>query len=732
MPDLMKRLKRALSGGTIEPEHSPHKEPSSPKLPEPPVVSPSAGFTLSEVEGLRTGPAEPPEPPPWLDEEPADLPITEEARIEVPDVASAFVEDGPIAQALGDRYRSRQGQVEMAQLIRQALMEEKAALIEAGTGCGKSFAYLIPLVWSGTRALVTTANKTLQTQLWEKDIPTLQRVSPRPFTAALLKGRPNYVCVLKLKQLGQQPALPGLHDGLSDLMERLQDVPSGDVEELRLFSRLRQAVTAGQHDCLRDRCPLLTRCYYELAKVQAEKADIVVVNHALLAFSLIRPILSPRPVVVVDEAHELERYVVNALRLGLEYTTVPGFINDEVVVRHVDEMLRGRAVQVNHSLFDFLGHKPDGHERRWTVRGELEQGLALTGHINAIRKALLRTYPPVQGADKGNEENARHQTIIEWAEALADEVRALAEEPPPDQVRYCEEQPGKSDLESIVLYREPVKVADFLRETLFEPVKRVICTGATLTVERRFSHFRRQTGAPRDAAIERVVGGPFDYPNQALLYTPNGLVPQYGEGEEEYVLNLGREIWRLIQASRGRAFVLCTSTRRMNELHELISPHLEYSCYCQGSGLSRAELLDLFQNDAGGAVLFATKSFWEGVDIPGPALSLVIIDKLPFAPHRDPVVRHRQQLIRDRGGDPFNEMSLPEAILALKQGVGRLIRTETDRGVMAILDSRINTKRYGQKIVASLPRARRTRRIQDVRRFFAQETAGVIPPNCER
>jgi ATP-dependent DNA helicase DinG len=463
----------------------------------------------------------------------------------------------------------------------------------------------------------------------------------------------------------------------------------------------------------------VTRCYYELAKVQADEADIVVVNHALLAFSLIRPILSPRPVVVVDEAHELERYVVNALRLGLEYATVPGFINDEVIVRHVNEKLRGQAVQVNHRMFDFL--KSGGDGRRWAVRDKLEQGMALVAHINAIRRELVRTYPPVRGADESNEENARHRTAIEWAEELAKEIRALAEAPPPDQVRYGEGQPGKSGLESIVLYQEPIQVADFLREALFEPVKRVICTGAALTVDKDFFYFCRQTGAPQDAAIERVVDSPFDYPNQALLYTPNGLEPRYGQGEKEYVLNLGREIWRLIQASRGRAFVLCTSTRRMNELYELVSPHLEYTCYCQGNGLSRAELLDRFQNDASGAVLFATKSFWEGVDIPGPALSLVIIDKLPFAPYRDPVVQYRQQLIRDRGGDPFNEMSLPEAILALKQGVGRLIRSETDRGVMAILDSRINTKQYGQKIVASLPRARRTRQIKDVRQFFAQE-----------
>jgi len=235
-----------------------------------------------------------------------------------------------------------------------------------------------------------------------------------------------------------------------------------------------------------------------------------------------------------------------------------------------------------------------------------------------------------------------------------------------------------------------------------------------------FEFLRRQIGVPGDGVIECVIESPFDFPNQALLYTPNGLEPQYGPGEEAYVLELAREIWRLVRASQGRAFVLCTSTRRMNELYEILNPHLDYACYCQSSDLSRAELIDLFKNDEGGAVLFATRSFWEGVDIPGSALSLVIIDKLPFAPHRDPVVQHRHQLIRDRGGNPFQEMTLPEAILAVKQGVGRLIRTETDRGVMAVLDSRINTKRYGQQVVVSLPRARRTRRIADVRRFFAQ------------
>lgn len=662
------------------------------------------------------------EPPPWLDEEAAGLSFAEEVRIEVPDLTPAFAAGGAVARALGERYRHREGQVEMARLVGRALAECRTVLVEAGTGCGKSFAYLIPLIWSGARAFVSTANKTLQTQLWEKDIPALQEVAPRPFSAALLKGRSNYVCLLKLKAAGQQLALPGLDEGLAELRQRLEGTPSGDVEELRLSGSLREVVTAGNHECLGPRCASFGRCYYELAKVEAEKADVVVINHALLAFNLIRPILSPRPVVVVDEAHELEHYVVNALRLRLEYATVPQFINDEVVLRHVSEKVRGQSVQLNHHLFELLAEKPEARERRWAVQGHLEQCMALAHRLNAVRGQLLRAYPPMIGAGDSDETNARHQATITWAEELADLARALADEPAADHVRYAEERKGGSGLERIALNLEPVQVSGFLVESLFEPVRRVICTGATLTVERGFRFFRQRSGAPRHGALERVIDSPFDYPGQALLYTPNSLEPQYGAGEEEYVLRLGREVWRLIQASRGRAFVLCTSTRRMNQLYDLVGPHLEYSCYCQGAGLSRAELLELFQNDAvGGAVLFATRSFWEGVDVPGPALSLVIIDKLPFAPYRDPVVQHRQQLIRDRGGDPFNEMSLPEAILALKQGVGRLIRTETDRGVMAILDSRVNTRRYGQKVIASLPRARRTRRFADVREFFAAE-----------
>lgn len=647
-------------------------------------------------------------------------------KIDAPDVSAAFEEGGLIAQALGERYRYRAGQVDMANLVRQALMEERPALLEAGTGCGKSFAYLIPVIASGVRAFISTANKTLQTQLWEKDIPTLRRFVPRAFSAALLKGRSNYVCFFKLRQAHQQIGLPGLSDDLDELVRALRDTPSGDVEELRLPRRLREMVTAAQHECVGKDCPHFGRCYYELAKMAAEEADLVVVNHALLAFNLALPFLSPRPVVVVDEAHALEGYVVNALRIVVGYETIPQFINDQVVIRHAPDRLRGETVRLNQQFFQALSDKalsdkPSPYARRWALQEELQEGLTLADRLNKVHKALLRAYSPTLDGDEAEDEGemARHQVVIDWAAQLADQVRTLSKPTPDNYVRYCEER--EAGPAGITLCSEPLQVAEFLRRTLFKPVKRVICTGATLTTANHFTYFCQLTGAPGEQALQQVIESPFNYAEQTLLYTPHGLEPRYGEGEEAYVLELGREIWRLIQASRGRAFVLCTSTRRMNELYDLINPHLEYNCYCQGSGMSRAELLELFQEDEDGAVLFATRSFWEGVDVPGAALSLVIIDKLPFAPHRDPVVQYRQQLVRDRGGNPFMEVTLPEAILALKQGVGRLIRTETDRGVIAILDSRVNTKRYGQQVVASLPKARRTRRIADVRRFFAQE-----------
>jgi Rad3-related DNA helicase len=646
------------------------------------------------------------------------------------DIALLFAPWGPVAELLGTSYRPRRGQALMARLAKRALDQRQHALIEAGTGSGKSFAYLIPLVWAKRKAFISTANKTLQTQLWENDLPALRKIAPTVFSAALLKGRSNYICLLKLSELSRQPQLLPLDDqnSASALMERLEEVPSGDTEMLRLYGDLRKKVVAGRHECAGYQCPFFHTCYYEQAKAEAEEADIVVLNHALLAYNLAleQPILSPRDVIIVDEAHELVRYVVNALRLSLEYTTVPGLINDAVVTRSVNDRLRGQAIQSNHELFQQLSQMGEStEERRWMMEGELQPAMALVGHLQAIHRELQRTYPPVKG-DEENEENARHQATLEWTAQLINETTQLAQVAPEDQVRYCESWTDDTRLDDLALQREPLDVADFLREKLFEATKTVICTSATLTVNRRFDYFRQQLGMP-DGAIERSIASPFDFPKQALLYTPLGLTPQYGEAEAAYVEHLANEVERLVQASRARAFVLCTSTRRMRHLYEALWPRLPFQCLRQGLA-SRSELLDEFRNHRDGVVLFATRSFWEGVDIPGEALSMVIIDKLPFAPYRDPVYQRREQRVREAGGTPFIEISLPEATLTLKQGVGRLIRTETDRGVMAILDSRINTARYGSQMIGSLPPARRTTQFEDVVTFFQGHKA-QNPPN---
>ena len=639
------------------------------------------------------------------------------------DIALVFAPGGPVARLLGDDYRPRRCQARMARLVVRALAEEQHLLVEAGTGSGKSFAYLIPLIWHGQRAFVSTANKTLQNQLWEKDLPALKRIAPKPFTVALLKGRGNYVCQVRLEEMGRQLTLPEHGVSYGDVRAWLRQTPSGDVEEMRIFGELRDTLTVGWQDCLGPKCPRLGECYYEQARLWAEEADLVILNHALLAYLLVldTPFLQPRDVVVIDEAQEFEHYVVNALRLSLEYDQVPAFANDAVVLGSCDERERGRAVQANHRLFTELSRRMEGDGGpRVAAPPELPVALTVATHLKALHRQLQRRYPPLPGVGEGNEENLRHQRALEWGAELAHGVQTLGQAVPDGQVRYLEGAWGGTEAARVSLHQEPIEVGGFLRTALWQATQTVVCTTATLAVDGRFDHFRARAGVPPEGVYQRIIDSPFDFSTQALLYTPHGLYPQYGEGEDAYVDALSAEVERLVKASRGRAFVLCTSTRRAKQLFERLAPLLPYTSYCQGTA-PRSQLLDLFRGDAAGAVLFATKSFWEGVDVPGEALSLVVIDKLPFAPHRDPVIQYRQQRILDAGGNPFYQYLLPEAILALKQGVGRLIRTETDRGVMAVLDSRINTKRYGAQVIASLPRARRILRFEDVQRFFDQD-----------
>ena len=641
-----------------------------------------------------------------------------ESPIVCPDMTPVFAPRGPVARLLGDRYRPRPGQVQMAGLVREALQGRQHAIIEAGTGIGKSFAYLIPVLWSGAKAIVSTSNKALMSQLWHKDLPALAEIAPRPFTAALLKGRSNNLCVERLEEFLANRQLPGFDRDSQRVEQGLESTPTGDCEEMRLPLHLTQRLTVDHRTCEGFKCPSYGDCFYEQAKAASQEADIIVTNHALLCFSMLQQenkTLPIRPVLIVDEAHELEGYAIAALTQMLEYETLATVVNHPFTRDAADPEARQQAVEHNHAFFEAVeAQRPSRTSAAWAIRDEIQEGLATWAALERICSKLATH--KVAAAEQGALE-----TLLRFATETQATVSALAKPEPPTGLRYCtvDDAEGAKGKEAFRVQYRPLEVFETLRRALFDAWPRVICTSATLSVDKDLGWFGRRVGAPLDGrTIAASIGSPFDYQRQVLLYTPPGLIPAYeGQDEAQYLEKLAAEVERLIGASRGRAFVLCTSRRRMNQLFDWLAPALPFPCLCQGKGLSRREMVEEFET-AGNAVLFGTRSFWEGVDIPGEALSLVILDKIPFLPVDDPVLQRQEALIKARNGDPFAELQLGHAILTLRQGAGRLVRTETDRGVIAVLDSRINTKAYGAKIVRSLPNGRQVIRFEDVARFF--------------
>ncbi|MGE5602764.1 MAG: ATP-dependent DNA helicase [Nitrososphaerales archaeon] len=653
----------------------------------------------------------------------AEWPAQEEAvaaPIACPDMAPLFAAGGPVQRLLGDRYRPRPGQVHMAQQIATLLRQPGHALIEAGTGIGKSFAYLIPAIWSGTPAVVSTSNKALMAQLWHKDVPALQQIAPRSIKAVLLKGRSNYLCALRMRDLSpRQRKLSGFGGDLERVQQGLARVPSGDVEEMGLPSSMAANLTVDFRGCEGRKCPEFGSCFFERARAAAQKADLVITNHAVLCFSALQQAnvaLPVRPLLIIDEAHELPTYAITALSQSLEYETLPSLVNHPMAKEVADNELRRQAAEFNQAFFAALSkQRPGRYASRWALQGEIQEGLRLFDALSTISKKL-NSYQPARDAE-GQFEALQRQA----AEAVVT-VRALSTPEPEAAIRICEladERGG--EIGGLKLTYRPLEVQARLQSDLFEEWPRVVCTSATLALGSDLSWFQRNVGAiseKRPTALVRIPS-PFDYKSHVLIYTPPGLVPLYeGAAEERYLGKLAAEVRRLVEASRGRAFVLCTSKRRATQLYEAVAPGLPYLCLSQDGKTSRRELLERFQAD-GRAVLFATRSFWEGVDVPGDALSLVILDKIPFLPQDDPVLKRQEKLIADRQGNPFNELQLSHAILTLRQGAGRLVRTEDDRGVIALLDSRILEKSYGQKILAALPDGRPTRRFEDVAAFFA-------------
>jgi ATP-dependent DNA helicase DinG len=643
--------------------------------------------------------------------------------IECPPMAPLFAAGGPVERVLGERYRPRPGQVRMAEQIAALLRKPGHALIEAGTGIGKSFAYLIPAIWSGAPALVSTSNKALMAQLWHKDLPTLREIAPRPFSATLLKGRSNYVCQLKLRDMKpKQRKLSSFGDDFERVQAGLERAPSGDIEEMGLPPGMAASVTVDHRSCEGFKCPEFRNCFYERAKANAQGADLVITNHAVLCFNALQmanTALPVRPLLIVDEAHELQNYAIGALSQSLEYETLPALINHPMVRDVADGELRRQAAEFNQAFFAALSQgRPGRFATRWAATGEIQEGLRLFDTLNAIARKLT-SHTPERDAE------GQFETLQRQAQEAVSTVRALSMPEPPAAIRICElvDEQRSGEIGGLKVTYRPLEVQARLQTDVFEAWPRVVCTSATLALGADLTWFQRNTGAyaeGRETALVRIPS-PFDYKSHVLIYTPPGLTPAYeGPGEERYLQRLAAEVTRLVVASQGRAFVLCTSKRRAGQLFELVAPQLPFLSLIQDGRTSRRDLLDRFTAH-GHAVLFATRSFWEGVDVPGEALSMVILDKIPFLPQDDPVLKRQEKLVADRQGNPFNELQLSHAILTLRQGAGRLVRTESDRGVIALLDSRILEKSYGQKILAALPDGRPTRRFEDVQAFFTRK-----------
>lgn len=609
-------------------------------------------------------------------------------------------------------YEPRPQQVEMARVIHRAITERRHALIEAGTGSGKSFAYLIPLLQSNKRVVVSTGTIALQEQLLHKDIPFLLQAIGRPVNVALAKGRGNYLCLRKLEE-AERAVLPGSSDLLQIRMVREHAMEThwqGDRSELPFSvpnSLWRDLLASDPQDCLGPRCPNFTHSPHKVARDHVESAQLIVANHALYFSDLAMGggLLPEHDIVVFDEAHHLDRAAASALTIQVDRWLSNRLLQrvqrrfKSVPPALIDEIMRSES-----DLLDYLFSRGRGQFKLEPDAAFRERVLELWNRLTQLAQWLEKSSSEqmvlLEGetdAERGRAELMREQ-MQAVAAGIASRWKHFAElEFDGHRANWMTVDPGRDSYE---INSAPLDVAEPLRELLWKK-RTAVLTSATLAVDKKFSFLRSELGLPPNC-LEAVLGSPFDFPRQAALYVPQtGPMPD----SATYSLEMADEVERILDVTRGRAFVLCTSYRGLRELHQTLLPRLRYPTKTQEE-LPRSRLIEWFKTTPN-AVLFATSTFWEGVDIPGETLSCVIIDKLPFSNPDDPVIQARTDLMRSRGEDWFNGFVLPRAVLTLKQGFGRLIRTRTDSGLVAILDRRLLTKGYGSVMLRSLPPARR-------------------------
>jgi ATP-dependent DNA helicase DinG len=624
-------------------------------------------------------------------------------------------------------YEFRPGQIQMAQAVGAAIEGRHHLCVEAGTGTGKTLAYLLPCIFSRKRVIISTGTKNLQEQIFFKDLPLLENALGRKLSVCYVKGRSNYLCLKKLAEIEGEGYLFSRHDPeyLEAIRDWVRTTATGDRAELKELPDdfiLWHHLDARRETCTGQKCPDFEACFVTKVRQRALESDIVIVNHHLFFADLalrqgdFGSVLPDYSVVVFDEAHELEDVVTQYFGVMVSSYRIDEFARDaaRILAESGDPstFLQDQVSKLAGCSGEFFGAFR-GKEGRYPLR-ELGAGLE-------IRRGAQRGDPPGEPYRKlltllsviatsleglPNQSDAI-EALCRRCQEMHDELIAILESDSTEHV-YWYEARGRG----VFLWASPIRVSSILANQLFARVDAAILTSATLSTDGNFQFIRSRLGL--NACEELILDSHFDFARQAIFYVP-GEIPE--PREEGWADQACIELEQILEASAGRAFVLFTSYSQMNMIYYELQSRLPYPMLIQGEK-SKSGLLEAFRNTPN-AVLFATASFWQGVDVQGEQLSCVVIDKLPFSVPSDPVVAARIRHLNETGGNAFYDYQIPEAVILLKQGFGRLIRSRSDRGILALLDKRIMTKSYGRVFLNSLPPAPLTRDSQQMRNFLA-------------
>jgi ATP-dependent DNA helicase DinG len=715
-------------------------------------------------------------------------------------VAAVFADKGPLARAV-PAFEPRPGQRDMAGAVADVFVRGGVLVAEAGTGTGKTLAYLVPAILSGHRVLISTGTKNLQEQVWTKDLPLLQQALGVPLTATCMKGRGNYLCLHRYesfrdsREAAQEPVRQWI-PLLDALAARSETGDRAELEQLPEELPFWSGIAASSENCIGSECSRYNDCFVTRMRQRAAESDLVIVNHHLLCAdasvrqSAYGEVIPGCAYAVIDEAHQLEEVATQYFGIAVSNYRVDDLVRDgerclalEVLLddpgglREAVDRVRERARMFFSAvmLSPMLSAPTDAasgaskpaatlgvpggvghvgpHERAASrEQGPRESNAASgVGHLGPHERAASRGQGP---RESNNDDRVRiepqrlsevaeegamligaldnleatihllrepraetsHSPVLEdllglsrRAVEVRDQLKFLLRANDPDYV-YFREVRGRG----VVLRAAPIDVSAIIREVLFDRMQATVLTSATLTVEGSFEYVKKRLGVDGAQRPQLMrLPSEFDYTSQTILYLPRRMPDPRSPSFAEAV---AREVLEILRRTRGRAFVLFTSHAALRTVRALVEPVLRFPLFVQGTA-PRSALLDQFRSTPH-AVLLATSSFWQGVDVMGEALSCVIVDKLPFASPGDPITAARMESVQLQGGNPFSDYQVPLAILTLQQGLGRLIRHRQDRGVLAVLDPRLNTKSYGRRFLDSLPPAPVTRRLDDIGRFF--------------